>query len=71
MRRIDPWFAIGLFAFFALLFIALFGERTERERNPEPQGRNRRCALAHSPTDELARMFRIALVDEDSHLATC
>ena len=27
MRRIDPWFAIGLFAFFALLFVALFGER--------------------------------------------
>lgn len=27
MRRIDPWFAIGLFAFFGLLFIALFGER--------------------------------------------
>lgn len=27
MRRIDPWFAIGLFAFFALLFVALFGAR--------------------------------------------
>jgi ABC-type dipeptide/oligopeptide/nickel transport system permease subunit len=27
MRRIDPWFAIGLFAFFGLLFVALFGER--------------------------------------------
>src|SRR5437762_12350880 len=27
MRRIDPWFAIGLVAFFALLFVALFGER--------------------------------------------
>ena len=27
MRRVDPWFAIGLFAFFALLFVALFGER--------------------------------------------
>jgi peptide/nickel transport system permease protein len=27
MRSIDPWFAIGLVAFFALLFIALFGER--------------------------------------------
>jgi ABC-type dipeptide/oligopeptide/nickel transport system permease subunit len=27
MRRIDPWFAIGLFAFFTLLFVALFGER--------------------------------------------
>jgi peptide/nickel transport system permease protein len=27
MRRIDPWFGIGLFAFFALLFVALFGER--------------------------------------------
>jgi peptide/nickel transport system permease protein len=27
MRRIDPWFAIGLFAFFVLLFVALFGER--------------------------------------------
>jgi peptide/nickel transport system permease protein len=27
MRRFDPWFAIGLFAFFALLFVALFGER--------------------------------------------
>ena len=27
MRRIDPWFAIGVFAFFALLFVALFGER--------------------------------------------
>src|SRR6266508_6785999 len=27
MRRIDPWFAIGLFAFFALLFLALFGAR--------------------------------------------
>ncbi|MEO8631969.1 MAG: ABC transporter permease subunit [Chloroflexota bacterium] len=27
MRRIDPWFAVGLFAFFALLFVALFGER--------------------------------------------
>jgi peptide/nickel transport system permease protein len=27
MRRIDPWFAIGLLAFFALLFVALFGER--------------------------------------------
>ena len=27
MRRIDLWFAIGLFAFFALLSVALFGER--------------------------------------------
>ena len=27
MRRVDPWFAIGLFAFFALLFVALFGAR--------------------------------------------
>lgn len=27
MRRIDLWFAIGLVAFFALLFVALFGER--------------------------------------------
>src|SRR6266511_3847396 len=27
MRRIDPWFAVGLVAFFALLFVALFGER--------------------------------------------
>jgi peptide/nickel transport system permease protein len=27
MRRIDPWFAIGLVASFALLFVALFGER--------------------------------------------
>jgi ABC-type dipeptide/oligopeptide/nickel transport system permease subunit len=27
MRRIDPWFAIGLVAFFVLLFVALFGER--------------------------------------------
>lgn len=27
MRRIDPWFVVGLFAFFALLFAALFGER--------------------------------------------
>src|SRR5713101_5901870 len=27
MRRVDPWFAIGLIAFFALLFVALFGER--------------------------------------------
>lgn len=27
MRRIDPWFAVGLIAFFALLFVALFGER--------------------------------------------
>jgi peptide/nickel transport system permease protein len=27
MRRVDPWFAIGLVAFFALLFVALFGER--------------------------------------------
>ena len=27
MRRVDPWFAIGLLAFFALLFVALFGER--------------------------------------------
>lgn len=27
MRGIDPWFGIGLFAFFALLFVALFGER--------------------------------------------
>lgn len=27
MRRIDPWFAIGLFAFFGLLFVVLFGER--------------------------------------------
>src|SRR5688572_20015832 len=27
MRRIDPWFAIGLFAFFALLFVALLGAR--------------------------------------------
>jgi peptide/nickel transport system permease protein len=27
MRRVDPWFTIGLFAFFALLFVALFGER--------------------------------------------
>src|SRR5512132_1880340 len=27
MRRFDPWFAIGLFAVFALLFVALFGER--------------------------------------------
>src|SRR5216683_762896 len=27
MRRVDPWFAIGLLAFFALFFFALFGER--------------------------------------------
>ncbi len=27
MRRIDPWFAIGMFAFFGLLFVVLFGER--------------------------------------------
>ncbi len=27
MHRIDPWFAIGLVCFFALLFVALFGER--------------------------------------------
>ena len=27
MRRIDPWFAIGLIAFFTLLFVALFGAR--------------------------------------------
>jgi peptide/nickel transport system permease protein len=27
MRRIDPWFAIALVAFFSLLFVALFGER--------------------------------------------
>ncbi len=27
MRGVDPWFAIGLFAFFGLLFLALFGER--------------------------------------------
>ena len=27
MHRIDPWSAIGLLAFFGLLFVALFGER--------------------------------------------
>jgi peptide/nickel transport system permease protein len=27
MRRIDPWFVIGIVAFFALLFVALFGDR--------------------------------------------
>ncbi|MEP6694272.1 MAG: ABC transporter permease subunit [Chloroflexota bacterium] len=27
MHRIDPWFVIGLVAFFLLLFVALFGER--------------------------------------------
>ena len=46
MTRRDPWTYIGVFAFFALLFVALFGERIapheaiffvpEHGRDPRP-----------------------------------
>ena len=63
--RRDPWVYIGLFAFFALLFVALFGERIAPHEAIYFVPEHRKDPRAHRPlpSEEQSR------IQDEAHIA--